>query len=867
MRVIKPLCLSLLSRPFEFQRQFHLGVSVMAFMPISDIPALLAETAMWAFLGEVMPDTPIEASIPKRTAEFAAMGQAYAPGGQPVTSLRVGVQLGDIIKTLNVTGDRFWDGKRASEPKPFTTMPLDWKHTYGGKGFAENPLGLGADAINATPEHLVPLPNVVEAKRPDGDYRHPASFGAVDQQWPQRMKYAGTYGDDWLKNHFPGFPPDMDWRFFNVAPSDQQFSKPLTGTESYAFENLHPEQKLIMGKLPGLTPRLFVTRKGVGGIEEIALSLTTVWFFPDQLRMILIHHGAARVAEEDASDVEHIIIGADKAGALRAPAEYRAVMDMRLDKTNPAAGLHALNDALLVPGDWVVPDPVIAERKKLLTPEGLMQSRIRPRMEREHAKMRAEIAARGLDPDIHIAPLPPEEPLTPPEEIPALIEKYKALGEAKQAELQAGLAKAKAEFDALGVDTSKMPGQADMNPKGPPPFSAAKLHDDLQAARTSLHEMGAKPDHLDKQLADPQTLPNWTKAEQDIRMGYLMIAHSQDPADPVTATRNAELRTLIQQDPEKARMLYDFHGVDFSGMNFSGLDLAGICFDGANLAGCDFSQAKLAKSVLAHANLQGCNFDKADLSEANLGRSNLTAASLRGARLTKSVLTGANLTNARLVGAVLDGATMGDIQLAGARFDHAQAGKIVVMKTSWQDFHGPGINLIKATFIEVDLSGADFSYAIMSRCSFIHCKLDGANFSGTDLSKASFVSGCSLTAVQFSLANLSGANFRETDLAGSDFTRAVMEKTDFSGANLAQALLPRVRASGARFVATNLTGAQLTHGNFMRADLNRADLRGASIIDGGFLEANMPRVKLDEDTKRTGMQTTRMRYLPLYRAP
>ncbi|OYV59154.1 MAG: hypothetical protein B7Z71_08660 [Acidocella sp. 21-58-7] len=550
-------------------------------------------------------------------------------------------------------------------------------------------------------------------------------------------------------------------------------------------------------------------------------------------------------------------------GALRAPADFRTVMEMRLDKTNPAAGLHALNDGLLVPADWAVPDAAIEERKKLLKPEGLMQSRIRPRREREHAKMRADVAARGMDPDIHVPPLPPDEPVPTAEEIPALIEKYKALAEEKKAELAGGLVKAKEEFTALGADMSNMPGMVNETPKGPPAFSAQKMQADLQDALTSLHEMGAKPDHLDETLSNPNTLPNWTKAEQDIRLGYLMVAHHQDPAEPVPPARSAELYAVIKNDPVHARQLYDFHGVNFKNMDFSGLDLSGICFDGANLAGCNFAQAKLYKAVFAHANLQGCNFDKADLTEANLGRSNLIAASLRGTNLTKAILSGANVTNARLTGALLEGATIDGLQLIGARFDHAQAAKIAVLKTSWASFRGPGINLTKAAFIEVDLSGADFSYAIMPRCSFINCKLDGVNFSGADLSKAAFVSACSLTAVQFSLANLSGANFRECDLTGSDLTRAILEKSDFSGANLTRALLPRVCAPGARFVATNLTGAQLMHGNFMRADLSRADLRGADLTDGGFLEANLARAKLDQDTKRTGMQTTRIRYLPL----
>jgi uncharacterized protein YjbI with pentapeptide repeats len=46
--------------------------------------------------------------------------------------------------------------------------------------------------------------------------------------------------------------------------------------------------------------------------------------------------------------------------------------------------------------------------------------------------------------------------------------------------------------------------------------------------------------------------------------------------------------------------------------------------------------------------------------------------------------------------------------------------------------------------------------------------------------------------------------------------------------------------------------------------LYRANLRGANLTDAGFVEANLGRAELDEATVLDGIQTTRMRNLPRY---
>lgn len=78
-----------------------------------------------------------------------------------------------------------------------------------------------------------------------------------------------------------------------------------------------------------------------------------------------------------------------------------------------------------------------------------------------------------------------------------------------------------------------------------------------------------------------------------------------------------------------------------------------------------------------------------------------------------------------------------------------------------------GRKLSRANFQGVNLSGADFSDAI----------LDGGNFKGADLRYANFT-GCCLRKAKLNKADLRGANFLEAELEGAELYGA-----DIRGAN------------------------------------------------------------------------------------
>src|SRR5262249_25703675 len=137
-------------------------------------------------------------------------GRAYAPRGRPTTNCSVRLKVHTIDKTVNVIGERRFSnglaGLSMTRPDPFLDMPLTWERTYGGwdrKGNREewepsNPAGKG---FASDPSHLdgTIAPNF---EYPGAPYRgprsgRPAAFGPVAHYWQPRVRYGGTYDNQW----------------------------------------------------------------------------------------------------------------------------------------------------------------------------------------------------------------------------------------------------------------------------------------------------------------------------------------------------------------------------------------------------------------------------------------------------------------------------------------------------------------------------------------------------------------------------------------------------------------------------------------------------------------------------------------------
>jgi hypothetical protein len=241
--------------------------------------------------------------LTKATTDVVVVGHAHAPNGKPVNELEVGFRVGQLQKVLRVNGDRVWRDGTVSAPKPFIQMPLVYESAFGGVDRLSpqpdrdwdwrNPVGTGF-AIQQSNIDGVPLPNIELREQPIRSWEDrpaPAGFGPICSHWQPRAGFAGTYGDQWMKERQPLLPEDFDERFFQSAPTDQQATQFLTGGEPVVLLNLSPA-----GNLRFILPKVYLgfDTRFYDGSREIhkIRKLHSVIFEPDFPRVSLVWHSA-----------------------------------------------------------------------------------------------------------------------------------------------------------------------------------------------------------------------------------------------------------------------------------------------------------------------------------------------------------------------------------------------------------------------------------------------------------------------------------------------------------------------------------------------------------------------------------------------
>jgi uncharacterized protein YjbI with pentapeptide repeats len=877
MKVLKPQKLSLLTRCYEKERHFHLGVAVLSLHRFSQL--MSSEADLWKFLSqELGKEGCPDAGMPKSRAEFLVTGSAFQADGVPRPTCVASVRLGQLEKTLYISGDRQWRYGLPSEPLPFVEMPLKWEYAFGGSGYPENPLGKGNVPIDGESGPLHPLPNLELPGHLVGDKKDrppPACFGPIDLMWPQRSSKAGTHDAQWLKECFPGPARDMDGSIHNLASEDQQQAAFFRGDEAFSIRNMHPRQPTVEGRLPGITARCFAYQQLADGniFREVGMNLTTVWFFPHAERFLLVFHGSIEVAQDDAADVLHLMIGAEEGGKPKPVEHYQQVREKRLDPDKGA--IHALRDEDLLPDLPALTsgkDTALAQMQALMATEGLLRKNRRVFTEKQIEKSRAMLVSLGLDPDLHgPSPLPPDEPEPGLEDLPDMAEKLIEEGKRRQEEEKRRRAQKEKELHDLlssqGLDADAIVNEPHEPVVGPPLFSADQEIEKLRLLSADSRARGCPVEELEQYAKSPRHRQMLDEMEQNLRENYRKMAHHQDPAprfsgEDAARARKAALDTL-QSRGNLARQ--NLTGFDLSGLDLRGVDLSEAWMENANLSGCNLSDANLSRAVLARADLTDARLDGADLSLANLGLAQMQGVRAKDADFSEAILGKAHVSGASLQGARFDGADLYECQLAESDFSGASLKELHFIKT----------HLKKMVFVEADLSGSNFLETRFDEVDFGKAKLEAASFftaRGTNVSFAAanmancrFVQGCRFDACQFPSAELKGANLRGTSLVGANLSHARLVGADLSECLLGQANLYRIFARNALFVKTDLSGAVLLAADLMNALLQKADLRGADLRGANLFQADLARVWADTKTdfkdanmKKVRVNPTRM---------
>lgn len=904
MRVFKPLQLSLQHKAFSWQYKNHLAVTLLLGFPFDREQEVLLEQDLWQFLPDQLgKDAMLDICMPKPQGEVLVYGNYYAPGGKPVTADEVQLKMGSVDKSLAVIGNRYWRALLTpTDPEPFTELPINYEYAFGGKDHKPNPTGKGMDEIDVFGEMRLPMPNIEDPNNLVTSTSHrpnPAGFGPLDMMWEQRAAKTGTYDEAWLEKYFPGYPPDLDLTHFNAAPKDQWIDEFWRGDEDFRILNMHPSKLQVGGKLPPFRTRCFIEKQIENGtlFTEVEMCAETVCLFPTVETGVLIYRGVIEVKEDDASDVEQLLVAyEDLDQAPRSKDYYDQALRNRLDESkvfkymmytkdiipdSERCGFARMLDGVDMDGESEfaknMDAKVEAEKQKALD-----------MLEQQKQQLKEKLEKANIDPAPYLAKFeikdgPPDDPhmkgimetmekILPgctqgdarkikPEEVDfgkfdELTEKMDAMAAAKKDEAKQQLKDVIKKIE--GTDAEKQVREQveaalkkmDELPDLPRPSgdeTLESLRDQLQKveeAKEKMRAQGIAEDQL------PQVDINLEEVEEKLhdafvqmkemyRSGAHYVEGKPPHKEPMDIIQYRFKKAFDKGEPLAGR---DLAGVNLSGLDLSGMDLSGCYLEYANLSNAKLKGANLQSAIITHANLCNADLSDADLRDSNLGDSILNGANLTRAKLENSEFSKADLCGARIIDCDLGAMNFLETRMAGVDFSGSIFKSANFLNLDFTDGKFIGTQMLECNFLQSTLKVTNFSAAYLIGSNFVECNLDNSRFVEATMTNVRFPMGCSLKNCNFDHANLDKVNMRDCEAEGSRFEYATFHQADFGGANMQNTKFYAAEGKRAMLIKTDLGGADfssvnLMEGSLMKARLTSADLRYSNFYGVEFMNA------------------------------
>lgn len=685
--------------------------------------------------------------------DFLVTATSYPPSRTPSTTWIARWQVGTWSKSLRIVGPRKWITDklpyRTTSPVPITYLPLDYRFAFGGPSSKRNPVGRGyGDKAEKLPyielqDHPVQSPN---------DDLRPAGFGPIAASWFPRSDCLGTYDRGWQQTRWPWYPEDFNYAYFNAAPLDQQFPRPLVGNEVLEFQNLHPEHTTYRVRLPGLRVRCFISRfearvlMPAEQFVEVPLCFDTLHVDMNKELATLLWRGNAPVESLKMTEIKTLFMMVESVDAPSQSLDacINRFRRMRLDQM----GMH---DTQL---DQLTEEP--DSRHQYETRMGANNAELEARL--REAETQLEIAkeqaiAAGADPAMFDQ--------TPPNNSPRA-----AVAEAK--------ASLKQTADSLRDDN---------------PAIAQQLDKEV----ATLEEVEAMlPRDLNREQVEPMIAARESFANCSL-VGLELDGLDFSGLDCSTANfSRAKLR-----------------GAKFTGANLlraklceadlTGTNLAKACLDYADFAGavlqdCVFAAASINYTVFAEQQLVGNDFSNAQGRAANFSRAKLLKCNFHSAKLPSS-----DFTATEILDSSFDRA-----ELKAAQFENVRAQKVQMRGADLSGIHASdGSDFTDASFEQIQAAGSIWQDSILDRANFSESKCPQALFTGASLIQAKFdrsdltkavlddanlerasLDQCNLLYASLDRANLSDARMREANIYHAGFWDAKLENLDRRGTSV-----------------------------------------------------------------------------------
>lgn len=917
MKIIRPLQLSFNHQVLEQNRKFYfiasatLGVNLRTGEELLELDSI--KDAMECIGDSALPDT----GMPKPNGEVLVTGKCFAPDQRPVPAHQVSFNVGPVAKTLYVFGDRYWRRKGGlvkviSDREPFTEMDLSYENAFGGEGFAKNPKGKGMPIKIETGETVQPLPNIEDPNHLIGspnDTPEPASFGPLDPARPQRMRFSGTYDDTYLQKYYPGYPEDLDWRYFLCAPKDQWIKDYFIGNEAFEIQNMHPRIPLIKGTLPGLYARCFILHTINGPdpeFSELEMKLDTIWLFPEKLLALLIWRKGIEVSDDEGEEITHVL-GAyeDRAHDTRSLEYYRRALELRLNSDDTF--LNNLNTYDLVPVGHKCAMELLTEEALGNGEESEFGKNIDAKAEslKKEADEKVDEALQKVEKEMEGMEVPGDKKpdlkkmikeaaeAKPDPDVQAMRDKLELLlpgimaGDPKKIDFKEfSFKKMDQMFDAMGEMVDKKEKEVKDLAKEEITKVKDLIKDQLENIREETGEMpGESKEKLEATLeqlenldidevpqaplprvkademiervsrVSPQIMTAIQHLEASKQTGGVENEISRDMEKQVREAMDTQIKTTEKALHEAQQAFKEgyFMTAHFMKQGLSPhqepLEKVAERLLQAIASGQDVSSGDWACIDLSNQDLDGV-----DLSGSFLEQVNFTGASLKGANLSGSIMARAVLDDADLSGANLESANVGAVHAHRALFKDANLKSAKLSKGDFTDADFSGSELEDVESLEIIVNGTNFCSAHMPEMKFLESELMGTKFSKADLCATVFLD-CDIKDAEFIGANMTRCIFADSRLTKTNFDGADLTSACFVAADPEKMLMKNLRFRGAclkqanfqdlSMPGTDLSRANLENSNFGGADLSDADLSRAYAKMAVFRKARLAGAKLD----------------------
>lgn len=837
---------------------------------------------------------PFDQAMPKERAEWLVDGSFHAPGGTPVTGGAASVTVAGSHKEIAVSGERYWGVLGASNPVPFTTMPISYRRAFGGDGFDWNSVGKGYSAVDTEDGRVHPLPNVEypdQAVASPDDRPRPAAFGRVDVMWQPRHSYSGTYDEKYLDQSMLGLPDDIDWRFFNDAAEDQWFDGELKGDEAFEIVNMNPDRARIQGRLPGIRARCFVERTtdrdaGATTITEIPLTADTVRFFPESLYGVVIFRGTMEVAEPDGEDVRTLLAAAENIADTPRPRDH--YIDQLQKRSDPEQAFKYLLDTrpllplgcpseleeLAGPTDGQTDamtenmDAFVAQKRREVSRE----------LENSSQEVAAELERHGIK-DLDVERQGEDSPhaqainqyleralpgindgraqsnpgaMLAGMDLDAFEDMRRYVESVKDEQVEEGRARIQQNIEQLERELERTVNTGERE----------SIRERIDGLKRSLEAFDAAPApqlprterQIDEQIATQERSieqareqlsatiaaggANAPRAEEQLRQldeGWAQSREQLISAKAQVREQHRKTAHYMEQATsphpgEEAEIATRLLQRYRSGESTAEGDYAFVDLSGQDLRGIDLREA-----YLEYADLSGC-----DLSEANL---------------TGAILTHARLDGTRFRNAQMHRTNLGRSHLEGAAFERCDLREVILSYCRARD----------SKWVDCDLREGGFSFhqATFDRCQFEGVQIDNHTFINCDFSRCSF-RNCTLNdAIWLQEPVLTGVTFHACELARASVFAAEAEDATFRDCTMPNArFMVACQLRGADFRGSNLDEA-----TFREAIIEHADFSDTTLHQSDFSEVSATGARFERAVGRRGLwQSARLHNASLKRA-